>query len=50
MQNKNFSSMELAGPLTFLPILAKLPGDPFETKKLNKLVFMISKLPIHTYL
>jgi hypothetical protein len=30
--------MELAGPLTFLPILAKLPGDPFETKKLNKLV------------
>jgi cytochrome P450 family 2 subfamily U polypeptide 1 len=38
MQNKNFSSMEMAGPLTFLPILAKLPGDPFETKKLNKLV------------
>jgi hypothetical protein len=23
---------------SFLPILAKLPGDPFETKKLNKLV------------
>jgi hypothetical protein len=36
---KNFSSMELAGPLTFLPILAKLPGDPFETKKLNKLAY-----------
>lgn len=38
LQADNFRNLELAGPLTFLPFLAKLPGDPFGTTQLNKLI------------
>ena len=32
--NENINTAALAGPLNFIPILAKLPGDPFKGNKI----------------